>query len=258
MKKPSYSLFFVDPLTIVYIVMGFVFNRFLYLFIHYLIAFIHEMSHVCSAKIFKVAVPEIHFLPFGFYAKIQGLEQKNLLTQIIVIISGPLSYFISWGILTLMYRMDLISIYGFEQGMISNQAVLLFNLLPFYPLDGGRIVDVIGARFLDEYKLRVVRLIFNVLTFFYIGYLCITNRQIILMIFIAFSLIAQWMRLKKDFFKDILRRLGNKKPLHERVNTKKEIYRYSNNYYLENHTIYNEDQLIEKIVKDQKYQSFDK
>lgn len=248
MKKRSYSLFFVDPLTIIYIVLSFIFNRFLYLFIHYLIAFIHEISHVICAKAMDVEVSEVHFLPFGFYADIKGLEQKKIYQQVLIILAGPLSFFISWAILTLFYRLDWISIYGYNQGMISNQAVLLFNLLPFYPLDGGRLVDTILACYIDEFKIRIIRLVCNTLTFVYIGYLCLTNNQVIILIFICFSLIYQIAKLKKDYIKAILNRLGKSKPLHERVNIKKEIYRYSNNYYLENKIIYNEDQLIEKII----------
>ena len=90
---------------------------------------IHELSHYMVAKIFRVKVKEIQFLPIGFYLKIDDLELEKLYKQILVLSAGPLSYFISYLVLKIMYKYDIISIYGYEDGKISNLFILLIFLL---------------------------------------------------------------------------------------------------------------------------------
>ena len=127
-----YSVFLVNPITIIFILIALIFNKFNFLILHYSIAFIHEICHYFAAKVVKIKVQEIQFLPIGFYLKINNLENYSFFKQLVVLIAGPLSYFISFAILKLLYRYDVLSIYGYEEGILANNFILLFNILPIY------------------------------------------------------------------------------------------------------------------------------
>lgn len=249
MKKRSASRIFINPITIVFILISLIYNRFLYLFIHYLIAFIHEMSHVFAAKSFKVDVQEIKFLPFGFYAKMDRLEEARLLPQLIIIASGPLSFFISLGVIKYLLNCGFISQYGYNYAFQANLAILLFNLIPFYPLDGGRLIDSFLSCFISEKKTRYIRHIINSVAVFGIFILCYQEKQWMILVFMLFSYLLQLYFSKKDYFTFLINRLITKHfHLKPRINNKLEIYRLRDNYCLKNMEIIDEPEIIKTIL----------
>ena len=103
---------------------------------------IHELGHLLMGLIVKMKPEKLEIMPYGvsisFKLKIDDYNKKikkgNLLTlkKIIVAIAGPLTnLFISF---IYFYLGNNIAVY-------SNILIALFNLLPVYPLDGGRILE---------------------------------------------------------------------------------------------------------------------
>ena len=134
----KHTLIKINPLTIIIVFLSLIFGRFNYIFIHYIIALFHEICHVLIAKIFKIKVNSISFLPFGFYAKMDELEKEKPMRQLLVIIMGPLSFFPVWLILNILRLNFIISSYTYDFAFTSALTVMLFNLIPLYPLDGAR------------------------------------------------------------------------------------------------------------------------
>ena len=113
----------------------------------FFIFFIHEMSHILTARMLKMKVDEIELLPFGGAIKIQSMFELNPRHEILAAAAGPLS-----NILLLLLYFG-----GIQMGWIPSSArspefvnynLLLagFNLLPALPLDGGRILRAVLAR----------------------------------------------------------------------------------------------------------------
>ncbi len=95
----------------------------------YMFVVMHELSHAIVALLLKVDIKELEFTPFGVCAK----YEKNIsdLKELIISASGPLfSIFLAYS-------------YGNKIYFIINILITIFNLLPVYPLDGGRILRVI-------------------------------------------------------------------------------------------------------------------
>jgi stage IV sporulation protein FB len=243
------SNFIVHPITIIYLLIGLIFNKFNFLILHYLIAFIHELSHYLMGKFLNIKVGEICFLPIGFYVKMPTLQDEKFIKQFLVLIAGPLSYFISFAVLKLLYNFNVISIYGYEDGIISNRFILLFNLLPIYPLDGEKIIELFLTPILNEYKLRVVRIIISILTIIIGSYFFISLGEILSILFLIFGIIISLINLKKDYFFYLIGRLNKKEKSKIKINTKNEIYRLKDNYLLIDGQILNEDQIIKNILK---------
>lgn len=244
-----YSVFLVNPITIIFILIALIFNKFNFLILHYSIAFIHEICHYFAAKVVKIKVQEIQFLPIGFYLKINNLENYSFFKQLVVLIAGPLSYFISFAILKLLYRYDVLSIYGYEEGILANNFILLFNLLPIYPLDGAKILELIMSKFLSEYKLRIFRILVSILTLVLASSYLLSLGELITVGFLFIGLIGSLINLKKDYLYFLIYRLNAKNDRKVKINKEKVIYRLSDNYCLSNNQLICEKEIIQDILK---------
>ncbi len=112
----------------------------IYLF-SYLTAFIHELSHVFSAKLLKVKISRIEIYPFGICARLSESFIRSSEKEFIIAFAGPLSnLFLFWFCIFLsnFYSSQILS-YLIDL----NIAMCLLNLLPSLPLDGGRILKSI-------------------------------------------------------------------------------------------------------------------
>ena len=102
--------------------------------------FLHELGHIIIANFFKMKVEKIEILPCGFSSTFSVkliLDSKNYeFKKILVALGGPIVS------LMLVILSQYVKFYGITQqeAMYSNLLILLFNLLPLYPLDGGRIL----------------------------------------------------------------------------------------------------------------------
>lgn len=116
-----------------------------------LFAIIHELGHLAIGIILGFRPKKIELLPVGvsacFYMKLKNYNQKvkcaNLLAlkKIIIAISGPITNFI----IALVFSIFGISLFNMSTEFIvfSNLSIGIFNLIPIYPLDGGRIIKSI-------------------------------------------------------------------------------------------------------------------
>ncbi len=101
----------------------------------------HELSHSVIAMHYKIRVVSITLFIFGGVARI-GREPAKALQEFNIAIAGPISsYFLSasfFGLTLLFPSSDAVVAVGKWLAQI-NFAVATFNLLPGFPLDGGRI-----------------------------------------------------------------------------------------------------------------------
>ena len=97
-------------------------------------AALHELAHVLAAIAFGRKVEAVTILPIGFMADMPDLEPLRFWRKLLVYAAGP-------GINVI------IAIFANNPEITAiNIAMAAFNLLPIYPLDGGRITLVILSR----------------------------------------------------------------------------------------------------------------
>jgi len=98
---------------------------------------LHEAAHCLSAKIFGLETTEITLYLFGGLAEIKGIDE-DCVKEGIIAFSGPLISVFT-GFLWQIGAEK--SVLPFWQEFIDySYAIALINLLPVYPLDGGRIL----------------------------------------------------------------------------------------------------------------------
>ena len=106
-----------------------------------LLAFIHECGHLLAGILLKLKPKKLEINPFGlaivfeeFGSKDKGFEWK----KIIIATAGPLINLVV--MLIIMFVNLPIENIQKEVLIYANILIIAFNLLPIYPLDGGRIV----------------------------------------------------------------------------------------------------------------------
>ena len=249
MKKYSTEISF-HPLTVLYIALSLILGRFSFVFALFAIALIHELFHVFAARLFNLKISEIKILPIGCYAKISDLESIKRIEQIIVLLIGPLSFFFTRAIITFLYRQDIISIYGFREYSEINLFMMIFNLLPIFPFDGGRILKIVLSSLISENKSLIISSFIGLLSSIIFVLRLLNIGQYLFAIFIAFYALKNVICIKKDYKNFLIMRYISRE--YERykvkINDKKEIYRYAHNFYLIGNNIYPEEKIVENLL----------
>lgn len=114
------------------------------------IIIVHELGHLTAAKIFKWKTDKIYIYPLGGITKFNESINRSLKEELIIVLMGPIFQIIYYNFLTYM---------NIENIAEFNFILLGFNLLPIYPLDGGKLLNVILSYFLPykfSYKITMV------------------------------------------------------------------------------------------------------
>lgn len=118
-------------------------------------AIIHELGHLIAGLILGFKVEEIKLTPMGvrlqFKVKSEEYNKKvkrgNLLNvkKAIIALVGPITNIIIFTILILIQNLGLYftQTYIYQIIVYSNILIAIFNMIPIYPMDGGRFISEI-------------------------------------------------------------------------------------------------------------------
>lgn len=188
MKKYSVHYTFIIILILA-IMIGLIKETLLILFV----LFLHEIGHLAFMKIFDYKINKVTFFPFGgviIYENKNDFIYKTLLITFGGVCSN-LMFFLLFKVLKLELLSDI------------NLYFLFINLIPIYPLDGGRILILSLSMFLpyksSKYIVHYFSLILSIVLLFF---LISKSIGLYLYFFIAFfirSNISSLICLKKDY-----------------------------------------------------------
>jgi stage IV sporulation protein FB len=185
-----------------------------------LIIFVHEMGHAVAASFFSWRIKRISFLPFGGVAEMDEHGNRPLREEAIVTLAGPLQHIWLVGVGFLFYEMNVISTDLFELFFQYNLMVFIFNLLPIWPLDGGKLVFLLLSlqRTFPNAHRETLLVSIGSLLLFSAAVLSISpfNLNIwIVIIFIIISLYTEWKQQPYVFMRFLLERYyGRKETFH--------------------------------------------
>lgn len=130
----------IDWKIIIFVLFFFIINTWKIYILFLIYALIHEIAHMIVGIILGDSIEKIYIMPIGvslsFKININDCNRKVLngtycsLKKILIALAGPISNIIFALIFKKEYQ-----IIGYI-----NLIIAMFNLLPIYPLDGGRII----------------------------------------------------------------------------------------------------------------------
>ena len=171
------------------------------------IILIHELGHSIMALLFKYKVNRIDIYPYGGYSRLEYDINIPLYKELIILISGPI-FQIIYVLIIYIIKIDIDPIF-----YIFNRIILIFNLLPIYPLDGGKILNIIISYFISYYKsLKITIYSSYFLYICFLFYIVLTCRNLTIYLIVISLGINIYKEINKNsyyFNKFLLERLIN-------------------------------------------------
>ena len=131
---------------------------FLFLFLS-----VHELAHIAVAKWFHYPIQKMIIYPFGLCAVIDSIGYRQGLSDLMILMAGPFTHMLWPLLLHLCCQLGWISTVYEEYLCMLNASILLFNLLPIYPLDGGRIMELLVQKLLPFTRAKQATLMLSII-----------------------------------------------------------------------------------------------
>ncbi|WP_018660996.1 M50 family metallopeptidase [Heyndrickxia acidiproducens] len=172
------------------------------LLILFAIVMVHEMGHATAAHFFSWRIRKIVILPFGGVAETDEHGNRPLKEELIVTIAGPFQHVWIGLCAYLLHQAQVLPPGLYGQIMEANLTVLLFNLIPVWPLDGGKIMNLAFSMylpFLKAFRLTVYSSLAALLVF-HCTALWLTPANLSIWAVVLYLYVSLWKEWKQLYF----------------------------------------------------------
>lgn len=208
------------------------------------IIIIHELGHFMTAKILGINVKYIYIYPLGGISKFNMLLNDYIWKELLILLAGPLTQNIAYIILINIFNRDR------EVILIYHLSILIFNLLPIYPLDGGRIVNLLFNIFIPYKKSLqlIVKISYITTLIIFIIQKNITINIIIMLLFLLILIHKEEGKINFIYNKFLLERVMNNYNFKRRkmINNITNFYRNRTHLIKENGKVCEEKEYLTK------------
>lgn len=152
----------------------------------------HEFGHIFTARAFGVSTPDVILLPIGGVARLERIPEAPG-EELLVAVAGPLVNVAIALILVVFFGASLSlqhlgAVENEQVSMIDRLAIVnlflvLFNLIPAFPMDGGRVLRALLAMRFGHVRATEIAATIGQWTAFALGFLGLFTNP--LLIFIA-------------------------------------------------------------------------
>ncbi|MBQ2639445.1 MAG: hypothetical protein IJF92_01620 [Bacilli bacterium] len=184
---------------------------------------------------------KINIYPLGGISKFKFDLNISIIKEFLVLIFGPIMQIIGYLILINVLKDydKLISIYHYS--------ILIFNLLPIYPLDGGKILNLFLSIFISYKKSLILSIVLSItfiiiIIFIYSILNNLTLNIIIISIFLIYKVILEYKNINYLYERFLLERYLNNynfkkgiiiNRIHDFRRSKRHLINIDGNYYFE-------------------------
>ena len=152
----------LHPLFIIYLIFLVIIGQFTSILIYFLVVFLHELTHSVVAKKLGYKLDKLLIMPYGVCLN----YKTNYFTpqdEILIAISAPLVNLLLSVVCFALWWIYPITFLYTQRFCYANLILFTFNILPCFPLDGGRVLaGILTKKF--ERKLAIkITVLFNIL-----------------------------------------------------------------------------------------------
>jgi len=170
---------------------------------------LHEFGHAFAAKAFGINTPDITLLPIGGVARLERMPEEPV-QELIIAVAGPAvnlviagCFFLTGG--SFIYPLTLSM--GLRDLVLTiNVMLLLFNLLPAFPMDGGRVLRALLATRLSYARATQIAANIGQACAFIFGLLGLMNGNYMLVFIALFVYIGASQEAALAQMRDVSRR----------------------------------------------------
>lgn len=214
------------------------------------IILVHEIGHLFGGFLFKWNVLRVVILPFGGLTVFNQMINTSLFEQFIVTILGPLFQIVFFVVLKQFYNLS-------SDIIFLNYILLLFNLLPIYPLDGSKLLYIFLC-ILFPFKLSHLLIIFVSFITCFFGFFILDSFDLLIVLILVFLLISvfkEFMNHNYIFNKFLLERFN----YNLKFSKIKTINKLDNMYFCFKHVFFiNGKYITEKNMLMKRFDKYDK
>lgn len=220
------------------------------LFFLFLLMSIHESFHIMAALYLGYKIESVCIYPFGLSAQIECFEYRNSRDEIWITLCGLSVHIIAAFFLPFLCDIWSVSKVFSLYLIKTNLAILIFNLFPIYPLDGGRLLRNILEYFFSFKMAKLISLLstFILIPIFLYAFPFTQIQRIVFAIFLMSQTILYLYQFNSDVHLFYLYRylypIKRKIKIHDRH----DLYKNKENYIFEKGKIVTEKEFLKKFI----------
>lgn len=176
----------------------------------------HEFGHALAARRYGIRTPDITLLPIGGLARLERMPE-NPRHEIVVALAGPAVNIVIWavlvGIVGAEMRIDQLSqIDSTGPGFLGRLALVnlvlaVFNMIPAFPMDGGRVFRAVLSLNMDRVKATRIAATGGQFVALLLGYAGLSTGNPVLILVAVFVFIAANAENQDVAMRSVARRL---------------------------------------------------
>src|SRR5690242_6849721 len=129
-------------------------NSLIFILLLFLCVLLHEFGHICAARGFGVETPDVTLLPIGGVARLARIPEEPY-QELLIALAGPAVNVVIAGLLVVLFHAhpEPTHLAAVESTRVAltdrltevNLFLAVFNMIPAFPMDGGRVLRALLA-----------------------------------------------------------------------------------------------------------------
>ena len=169
---------YLDKLFLLFLVIIIITGNFNTFIPYFALLMIHELGHALAGIVLGYQLDRISIYPYGGITSFNLPLNIPLKEELFILIMGPMMQIIGYLILkNIFYDISIL-----------HYALLFFNLLPIYPLDGGKILNVFCNyyfNYLRSFNLTLVISLMFIIGLFAYNFINFNLNLVLMLIFLV-------------------------------------------------------------------------